>query len=138
RRTAAYDAVISRWLGAAAGETGFPERLTLGYDRAAVLRYGENPHQEGAFYRDALARPSALARFVSLQGKELSYNNLLDADAALFTSRAVGPGALTIVKHRIPSGIARSASAADAFEKAWASDPVAGFGGVVAFTGVLD
>ncbi len=138
RRTAAYDAVIARWLGEASSSEPFPERLTPTFIRAALLRYGENPHQTGAFYVDPAAPPSALARFVSLQGKELSYNNLLDADAALFTSRAVGPGALTIVKHRIPSGIARSASPAAAFENAWASDPVAGFGGVVAYTGVLD
>ena len=87
---------------------------------------------------DRPAPASALGRFASLQGKELSYNNLLDADAALVTARRVGPGTLTIVKHRIPSGIARARDGAEAFEKAWASDPVAGFGGVVAFTGVLD
>jgi phosphoribosylaminoimidazolecarboxamide formyltransferase/IMP cyclohydrolase len=138
RRTAAYDAVIARWLGEASGSEAFPERLTPTYTRATLLRYGENPHQAGAFYADPQAPPSALARFLSLQGKELSYNNLLDADAALFTSRVVGPGTLTIVKHRIPSGIARSSSPAAAFENAWASDPVAGFGGVVAYTGVLD
>ena len=72
-----------------------------------------------------------------MQGKELSYNNLLDADAALYTSRVVGGNALTIVKHRVPSGAAVG-DAATAFEAAWASDPVSGFGGVVAYTGTLD
>jgi phosphoribosylaminoimidazolecarboxamide formyltransferase/IMP cyclohydrolase len=141
RRTAGYDALIARWLSAAADETRsalFDERLTLPFALGGELRYGENPHQRGAFYRDPEAPPSALARFTLLQGKELSFNNLLDADAALFTSRAIGDGALTIVKHRIPSGAARGGRAAEVFERAWESDPVAGFGGVVALTGRLD
>ena len=138
RRTAAYDAAIARWFTAEVGEPAFPERLALSFDLGAELRYGENPHQKGAFFVDSSAGDEALARFVKLQGKELSYNNLLDADAALFTSRAIGTAALTIVKHRIPSGAASALSLAEAFEKAWASDPVAGFGGVVAWTGRID
>jgi phosphoribosylaminoimidazolecarboxamide formyltransferase/IMP cyclohydrolase len=138
RRTAAYDAAISTWLAARTEGEAFPERLPLAFELGGTLRYGENPHQEGAFYRDPAAPPSALARFVLHQGKELSYTNLLDADSALFTSRLLPRGALTIVKHRIPCGVAREASAAATFEAAWASDPVSGFGGVVALTGVLD
>ncbi len=138
RRTAAYDAAISAWITARADAEPFPERLTLSWELGATLRYGENPHQRGAFYRASASPASALGRFVSLQGKELSYNNLLDADAALVTTRRVGPGTLTIVKHRIPSGIARGRSGAEAFERAWASDPVAGFGGVVAYAGRID
>ncbi len=116
----------------------FAERLPLSFDLGGTLRYGENPHQRGALYRDPAAPPSALARFVLHQGKELSYTNLLDADSALFTSRLLPRGALTIVKHRIPCGVARSESAVASFEAAWASDPVSGFGGVLAYTGVLD
>ncbi|MBK9090903.1 MAG: bifunctional phosphoribosylaminoimidazolecarboxamide formyltransferase/IMP cyclohydrolase [Holophagales bacterium] len=138
RRTAAYDAAISAWLAARTEGEAFPERLPLSFELGGTLRYGENPHQAGAFYRDPAAPPSALARFVLHQGKELSYTNLLDADSALFTSRLLPRGALTIVKHRIPCGIAREENAAPTFEAAWASDPVSGFGGVLAYTGVLD
>lgn len=138
RRTAAYDAAISTWLSARTEDEAFPERLPLAFELGGTLRYGENPHQAGAFYRDPAAPPSALASFALHQGKELSYTNLLDADSALFTSRLLPRGALTIVKHRIPCGIARDETAAAAFEAAWASDPVSGFGGVLAYTGVLD
>ncbi len=138
RRTAGYDAAIASWFSRLTEPDGFPDRIVPAFTLASPLRYGENPHQAAAFYADPSASAAALARFAVHQGKELSYNNLLDADAALFTSRSVGAQALTIVKHRIPSGVATGRSFADAFEKAWASDPVAGFGGVVAFTGVLD
>jgi phosphoribosylaminoimidazolecarboxamide formyltransferase / IMP cyclohydrolase len=137
RRTAAYDAAIARWFSRETGDT-FPERLSLSFSLATSLRYGENPHQKASLYVDASAPPPALSRYQFVQGKELSYNNFLDADAALYTSRVVGESALTIVKHRIPSGAATAPAMADAFEAAWASDPVAGFGGVVAFTGTLD
>ncbi|MEO8587344.1 MAG: bifunctional phosphoribosylaminoimidazolecarboxamide formyltransferase/IMP cyclohydrolase, partial [Acidobacteriota bacterium] len=137
RRTAAYDAAIARWFSAETGET-FPERLSLSFARAASLRYGENPHQKATLYVDAAAAAPALSRYAFVQGKELSYNNFLDADAALYTSRVIGPSALTIVKHRIPAGAATAPAMADAFEAAWASDPIAGFGGVVAYTGTLD
>jgi len=136
RRTAAYDAAIARWFAKETGEA-FPERLSLSYTLATALRYGENPHQKACLYADAAAAPPALSRYRFVQGKELSYNNLLDADAALYTSRVVGRSVLTIVKHRVPSGVAMG-DAATAFEAAWASDPVSGFGGVVAYTGTLD
>jgi phosphoribosylaminoimidazolecarboxamide formyltransferase/IMP cyclohydrolase len=138
RRTAAYDAAISAWFSTRIDGEPFPERLPLAFDLGGTLRYGENPHQTAAFYRDPAAPASALARFVLHQGKELSYTNLLDADSALFTSRLLPRGALTIVKHRIACGVARGESAAESFEAAWASDPVSGFGGVLAYTGVLD
>lgn len=138
RRTASYDAAISAWLGPRIEREVFPESLPLSFERGAVLRYGENPHQAGAFYVAPAAPAAALARFAKVQGKELSYNNLLDADAALFGARALGPSSLVIVKHRIPSGAASAASAVEAFEAAWASDPIAGFGGVLAYTGVVD
>ncbi len=137
RRTASYDTAIARWISGQTGEH-FPERLSLSYTLATHLRYGENPHQKASLYADHAAHPAALSRYAFVQGKELSYNNFLDADAALYTSRVVGPNALTIVKHRIPSGASAGAMMAGAFEAAWASDPIAGFGGVVAYTGVLD
>ena len=138
RRTAAYDAAIARWITAATGGEPFPDRLTPTFTLGSALRYGENPHQRGALYVDPASPPSALARARVLQGKELSYNNYLDADAALFAARALGPRAVAIIKHRIPSGLATAARMAEAFAKAWESDPVAGFGGVVAWTGTLD
>ncbi len=137
RRTAAYDAAIARWIS---GETGehFPERLSLSYTLATSLRYGENPHQKASLYADGAAHPAALSRYRFVQGKELSYNNFLDADAAVYTSRVVGSDTLTIVKHRIPAGAATARPMAAAFEAAWAGDPIASFGGVVAYTGALD
>ena len=137
RHTAAYDAAIARWFSSGPGET-FPERLSLTFSLGAGLRYGENPHQKASLYVDAAAAAPALSRYRFVQGKELSYNNFLDADAALYTSRIVGANALTIVKHRIPAGAATGRTMAEAFEAAWASDPIAGFGGVVAWTGTLD
>ncbi len=137
RRTAAYDSAIARWFSGEAGET-FPERLSLSFSLAAPLRYGENPHQKASLYVDAAAAPPALSRYRFVQGKELSYTNLLDADSALYTSRVVGRNALTIVKHRVPSGVATEHAMAEAFEAAWASDPVSSYGGVVAYTGLLD
>lgn len=138
RRTAAYDAAIATWFAGQTDPGAFPDRIAPAFTLVSTLRYGENPHQKAAFYADPAAAGSSLARFVVHQGKELSYNNLLDADAALFTTRSAGAHALTIVKHRIPSGVAVGATFQEAFEKAWASDPVAGFGGVVAYAGSLD
>ena len=138
RRTAAYDAAIARWLSREADAGDFVERLTSTFTLAGTLRYGENPHQRGALYVDPSAPQAALARANVLQGKELSYNNYLDADAALFGARTIGPGGLTIIKHRIPSGAAVAPRMAEAFANAWESDPVAGYGGVVAYAGVLD
>ncbi|MFI5181222.1 MAG: bifunctional phosphoribosylaminoimidazolecarboxamide formyltransferase/IMP cyclohydrolase [Thermoanaerobaculia bacterium] len=138
RRTAAYDAVIARWFSREAEAGDFPERLTPSFALVSTLRYGENPHQRGALYVDLAAPPAALARAKVLQGKQLSYNNYLDADAALFAARTLGPGGLAIIKHRIPSGAAVAPALADAFAAAWESDPIAGYGGVVAYAGVLD
>ncbi len=138
RRTAAYDAIIARWLTREAGAGDFLERLTPTFALGATLRYGENPHQRGALYVDPGASPAALARAKVLQGKALSHNNYLDADAALRAARTLGPGGLAIIKHRVPSGAAVSPRMAEAFAKAWESDPVAGYGGVVAFAGSLD
>ncbi|MCI0343651.1 MAG: bifunctional phosphoribosylaminoimidazolecarboxamide formyltransferase/IMP cyclohydrolase [Planctomycetales bacterium] len=135
-RTAVYDAAISTWLGAAPG-TGLPDTLLLAFRKVSDLRYGENPHQRGAFYRVPGA-PTGLAAARQLSGKELSYTNLLDLSGAL---RCVGefPGpAAVVVKHATPCGVATGESPASAVERAIAGDPLSAFGGVVALNRPLD
>jgi phosphoribosylaminoimidazolecarboxamide formyltransferase / IMP cyclohydrolase len=115
-----------------------PERLTLGLERRAALRYGENPHQGAALYVRAGEPPSGLAGATQLQGKELSYNNLVDLDAAWrLVNEFAGPAA-TIVKHTNPCGAAEQERLADAYRRALECDPVSAYGGVLAFNRVLD
>ena len=102
------------------------------------LRYGENPHQQGAFYRDLWPVPGTLATFTQLQGKELSYNNLADADAAWECVRQFEAPACVIVKHANPCGVAESGDCAQAYELAYATDPTSAFGGIIAFNTTLD
>src|SRR5690606_4463111 len=102
------------------------------------LRYGENPHQRGAFYRDLYPVPGTLATFAQLQGKELSYNNLADADAAWECVRQCDTPACVIVKHANPCGVAMGAACGDAYELAYATDPASAFGGIIAFNTALD
>ena len=102
------------------------------------LRYGENPHQHGAFYRDLWPVPGTLATFTQLQGKELSYNNLADADAAWECVRQFEAPACVIVKHANPCGVAEGAGCADTYEAAYATDPTSAFGGIIAFNVKLD
>jgi phosphoribosylaminoimidazolecarboxamide formyltransferase / IMP cyclohydrolase len=134
--TAAYDAAIANWL-AREDEDVLPENLAIGGRLAQRLRYGENPHQKAAFYRTDETRPGvATAR--QLQGKELSYNNYSDADAAFELVAEFGPPAVAIVKHANPCGAAIATTSAEAWKKALASDPISAFGGVVAFNRRLD
>ena len=131
-----YDATVAAWL-AGAVEAPFPPRLRLDAIRRATLRYGENPHQAGAFYALGGA-PRGLAAARQLQGKELSYNNLLDADAALALAAELhGPG-VVIVKHANPCGAAVAGTLAQAHRAALACDPTSAFGGIVACNRVLD
>jgi len=102
------------------------------------LRYGENPHQQGAFYRDLWPVPGTLATFTQLQGKELSYNNLADADAAWECVRQFERTACVIVKHANPCGVAEANDNAGAYELAYATDPTSAFGGIIAFNRPLD
>jgi phosphoribosylaminoimidazolecarboxamide formyltransferase/IMP cyclohydrolase len=138
-RTAAYDAAISNWLLREAGEET-PVFRALGGTRAEVMRYGENPHQGAAFYRSVEARPGvATARQV--QGKQLSYNNINDTDAAFECVAEFDPAraaACVIVKHANPCGVAEGASLEEAYAKALACDPVSAFGGIVAVNRRLD
>lgn len=136
RHTAFYDSMIARYLSVAAGEA-FPETLTLGYRLALPLRYGENPHQSGALYRDPLAR-GGIAYAQSLWGKELSYNNLLDADGAWELVADLPEGACAIIKHGNPCGAALAPTLGESYRLARASDPVSAFGGIAAFHGSVD
>ncbi|MEY4681930.1 MAG: bifunctional phosphoribosylaminoimidazolecarboxamide formyltransferase/IMP cyclohydrolase [Alphaproteobacteria bacterium] len=135
-RTGAYDAAISRWFAAQNGDA-WPTRLVLAGERREVLRYGENPHQSAAFYAGGPARPGvATAR--QLQGKELSYNNYNDTDAAFEAVAEFAEPACVVVKHANPCGVARGATPREAYLRALACDPVSAFGGIVALNRPLD
>ncbi|HYO45340.1 MAG TPA: bifunctional phosphoribosylaminoimidazolecarboxamide formyltransferase/IMP cyclohydrolase [Gemmatimonadota bacterium] len=141
RLTAWYDAGIAAWLSR--GERGWPERWTWGGELANELRYGENPHQAAALYREGPARADDLVAVEILQGKELSYNNYLDVEAARRVARdlhALEPGRphCVIVKHTIPCGAAGADSALEAYQRALAADPVSAFGGIVALDRPVD
>jgi phosphoribosylaminoimidazolecarboxamide formyltransferase / IMP cyclohydrolase len=140
--TAAYDAAISAYPSreAAPEKQAFPRYLTLPFERAYGLRYGENPHQAGAFYVERNAPAGSLARAESLGagGKELSFNNLVDTDAALDAVRELDGPAAVVVKHTNPCGVAVAKTLADAYRTARDADPVSAFGGIVAFNREVD
>jgi phosphoribosylaminoimidazolecarboxamide formyltransferase / IMP cyclohydrolase len=142
RRTAEYDAAISGWLSEQVeGEAeGFPERRTVRYERVSGLRYGENPHQAAAYYAEVGAE-HLMSGVEILQGREISFNNLYDLDAArtlLADLSDLGTPAAVIVKHANPCGAAVGDSLMDAYRKALASDPQSAFGGIVALSGEVD
>jgi phosphoribosylaminoimidazolecarboxamide formyltransferase / IMP cyclohydrolase len=134
--TAAYDAAIAEWMGRDE-PTSFPETFVLTAHLADRLRYGENPHQSAAFYRIGQRRPG-VATAEQLQGKELSYNNYGDADAAFELVAEFASPAVAIIKHANPCGAAIGASLHEAWDKALACDPVSAFGGIVALNRCLD
>jgi len=140
--TAAYDGAISNYLtalGADGARSAYPQQLNLSFALAQSLRYGENPHQSAAFYRDLEPAPGSLARYAQLQGKELSYNNIADADAAWECVKTFGEQpACVIIKHANPCGAAMAASALEAYRLAFATDPTSAFGGIIAFNRELD
>lgn len=131
--TASYDVAVATWMAnvVAPDGSGFPAWLGQAWERQAVLRYGENPHQAAAVYAADFSRPG-LARAEQLHGKEMSYNNYVDADAAWRAAYDHGQPAVAIIKHANPCGIAVGVDIADAYEKSFATDPVSAFGGVVA------
>jgi phosphoribosylaminoimidazolecarboxamide formyltransferase/IMP cyclohydrolase len=135
-RTAAYDAAISTWMAGDLGEP-FPERMTIAGERQALLRYGENPHQRAAFYVTDRKR-AGLATARQLQGKELSYNNLNDTDAAIELVAEFQAPTIAIIKHANPCGVASGSDLANAYERALACDPVSAFGGIIAANRPLD
>jgi phosphoribosylaminoimidazolecarboxamide formyltransferase/IMP cyclohydrolase len=134
-RTAAYDAAIARWFSTA-NNVAFPARAAFAGTLIQTLRYGENPHQQAAFYRTD-ARPG-VASAVQVQGKELSYNNIADTDAAYECAAEFDRPTIVIVKHANPCGVATGPDLAAAWEKALACDPVSAFGGIVAANRPLD
>jgi phosphoribosylaminoimidazolecarboxamide formyltransferase / IMP cyclohydrolase len=140
-RVAQYDACISDVLSSLQADgtrSQFPAQSNSTFVKVMDLRYGENPHQQGAFYRDLHPVPGTLATFEQLQGKALSYNNLADADAAWECVRQFGNPACVIVKHANPCGVAQGVECGDAYELAYATDPTSAFGGILAFNTQLD
>jgi phosphoribosylaminoimidazolecarboxamide formyltransferase/IMP cyclohydrolase len=137
RHTAAYDALVAGYLTDLVGDE-FPERLTLTYERQQNLRYGENPQQRAAFYRAPLTPAYSLIQAQQLQGKELSYNNINDANAALEIVAEFSEPCAVAVKHMNPCGVGLGATIEEAFSRAFASDPVSIFGGIVAFNRTVD
>ena len=139
--TAAYDAAVANYLtslDAAGKRTEYPDVLTLQFRKLQDLRYGENPHQSAAFYRDPRPVAGGLASYRQVQGKELSYNNIADADAAWECVKQFDQPACVIVKHANPCGVAVGASLQAAYERAFATDPVSAFGGILAFNRDLE
>jgi len=140
--TAQYDGHISNYLTALndKGEREtFGEQLTLQFSRAQTCRYGENPHQAGAFYVEANAPAGTIATARQIQGKELSYNNIADTDAALECVKLFDAApACVIVKHANPCGVAYGANLLEAYNRAYQTDPESAFGGIIAFNGQLD
>jgi phosphoribosylaminoimidazolecarboxamide formyltransferase/IMP cyclohydrolase len=136
--TAGYDAAIAGYLRSKCDDAPFGERFLYSGERIETLRYGENPHQAAAFFRDGSAPPGSLATARQLQGKTLSYNNIADSDAALECVRQFAAPACVIVKHANPCGVAIDDSILRAYERARSTDPTSAFGGVIAFNRTLD
>ena len=145
--TARYDSMIANWLTGLAGGVEakaadavpapaiFPAKLQLAFDRVEMMRYGENSHQSAAFYRDSQPIAGSIAAYTQLQGKELSYNNIADADAAWECVKAFDAPACVIIKHANPCGVAIDAGLLGAYEKAYKTDSTSAYGGIIAFNG---
>ncbi len=142
--TAQYDGAITNYLSSLgpdrAHETrsAYPDTLNLHFAKVQDMRYGENPHQSAAFYRDLSPVDGALANYRQLQGKELSYNNIADADAAWECVKTLDGAACVIIKHANPCGVAVGSDALEAYSKAFQTDPTSAFGGIIAFNCELD
>jgi phosphoribosylaminoimidazolecarboxamide formyltransferase / IMP cyclohydrolase len=140
-RISNYDAAISDYLSSLNADgthAQFPAQANGRFVKLQDLRYGENPHQSAAFYRDLYPAPGSLVTAVQLQGKELSYNNIADADAAWECVKSFSAPACVIVKHANPCGVAVGADALDAYSKAFQTDPTSAFGGIIALNRTLD
>jgi len=139
--TARYDGAIANYLTALDGQGArgaFPDVLSRQWVKVQQMRYGENPHQQAAFYRERDVAPGLLASYTQLQGKELSYNNIADADAAWDCVRSFDAPACVIIKHANPCGVAVGGSTAEAYSKAFRTDPTSAFGGIIAFNRAVD
>ncbi len=137
-RTAAYDRAVSAYFAGQAGSEMFPMRLDFSFERRALLRYGENPHQPAAFYVESPTPPGCIAGATVLHGKELSYNNLLDLDSALNLVREFSSPTAAVIKHNNPCGCAVGASLEEAFRRAFDGDPLSAYGGVISFNCPVD
>ncbi len=143
-RIAQYDAVISNYLAARATESDhthpslFPSVLSQQWTKVQDMRYGENPHQQAAYYREDPIQLGSLSGALQIQGKDLSFNNLADADAALECVRSFSSPTCVIVKHANPCGVASGQDFFEAYHKAFATDPTSAFGGIIAINGCLD
>jgi phosphoribosylaminoimidazolecarboxamide formyltransferase / IMP cyclohydrolase len=140
-RISNYDAAISDYLSSLQDDgtrSAFPAQANGRFVKLQDLRYGENPHQSAAFYRDLYPAPGSLVTAVQLQGKELSYNNIADADAAWECVKSFEQSACVIVKHANPCGVALGADALEAYSKAFKTDPTSAFGGIIAFNRPVD
>jgi phosphoribosylaminoimidazolecarboxamide formyltransferase/IMP cyclohydrolase len=140
--TARYDGAIANYLGRRVDGEGvavFPRTLTMQFERKQAMRYGENPHQKAAFYAEHKVTEVSVATARQLQGKELSYNNIADTDAALECVKQLDEGpACVIVKHANPCGVALGTDLLAAYERAYSTDPESAFGGIIALNGELD
>jgi len=136
--TASYDTAITKYLSASLEDDALGERFLYAGSLSEKLRYGENPHQDAAFYVDQQAPAGSLAAAKQLQGKALSYNNIADSDAALECVKQFENPACVIVKHANPCGVAVAGDIADAYDKAFKTDPTSAFGGIIAFNRPLD
>jgi phosphoribosylaminoimidazolecarboxamide formyltransferase/IMP cyclohydrolase len=139
--TAGYDAAISNYLGnynQDVKEQGLPPILTLQFKKIQAMRYGENPHQRAAFYVEPGQDEPSIATAKQLQGKELSYNNVADSDAALECVKQFSQPACVIVKHANPCGVAIAANLMQAYDRAFKTDPTSAFGGIIAFNQILE
>jgi phosphoribosylaminoimidazolecarboxamide formyltransferase / IMP cyclohydrolase len=137
RHTGSYDALIGDYLSRLQGDE-FPERYTVTYEKVQDLRYGENPHQKAAFYRKPLAAEGSITTAAQLHGKELSYNNINDANTALQIVKEFSEPAVVAVKHMNPCGVGIGSNVLEAYKKAYAADPTSIFGGIVAANGTVD
>jgi phosphoribosylaminoimidazolecarboxamide formyltransferase / IMP cyclohydrolase len=139
--TAAYDGAISNYLTAVddkGNRESFPDQYNMSFAKCQDLRYGENPHQQAAFYRDLAPCAGALANYAQLQGKELSYNNIADSDAAWECVKTFDKPACVIIKHANPCGAAIAETILDAYRRAFSTDPTSAFGGIIAFNREID
>src|SRR5262245_37957093 len=136
--TAAYDALVSGWLRRQQGDAAWPDAFAAGFRKKQELRYGENPHQSAAFYADPLAGGASVTSARQRQGKELSFNNIADADTAIECVRQFEAPACVIVKHANPCGVAVAPALREAYLRAWEPDTTSAFGGIIAFNRDLD
>ncbi|MCL2753841.1 MAG: bifunctional phosphoribosylaminoimidazolecarboxamide formyltransferase/IMP cyclohydrolase, partial [Defluviitaleaceae bacterium] len=136
--TASYDALIAEYLGKLADLPKFPKKLTLTYEKVQDLRYGENPHQESAYYREILSTPAHLVNAKQLHGKELSFNNINDTHGAIELLREFDEPTIVAVKHATPCGVGSGKTLHEAWKKAHDADTISIFGGIIAANHEVD